>query len=102
MIFQLSFDWKTKYFEYEYSLQTLDGVSAVDAEEHPTEIVVPEMQYPNGSYQVQVSPPAFTWRISSTAPNVIEIIKDESAENAVGEDDGDIVKVIVAHANAIF
>lgn len=44
----------------------------------PTEIFVPEMQYPGGSYIVQTSPD-LSWSPSATRPDYIDVMPKSAA-----------------------
>ena len=97
---QLSYDWRAKRLDFEFSLITVSGSRLEDDPTNTahTEIVVPELVYPNQSYQVQISPPGlFKWRVSSTQPNVVEILPEDSSDVRATES----VKVVIGHINAI-
>ena len=99
-VFQLSYDWKAKRFEYEYSVEKLDGSKLTDDPQSQayTEIVVPEILYPDKSYQVDISPTVFEWRLSETSTNIIEIVP---GNNTSLLKETETVKIVIAHANAI-
>ena len=72
-IFQLSFDLWSKSFRYEYHPDL--NISKEHAYEFPTEISVPELQYPNRSYSV-VTSDTVQWQLAAYNPNIIQIIHD--------------------------
>ena len=88
--------------DFEYSLTALNGKRlAPGGRTHHTEIVVPQLIYPNSSYQVQITPPGlFTWRVSAKQSNVIEILPEEGTTSSQLKAT-ESVKVVIAHANAI-
>ena len=71
----MTFDLWTKSFRFEYYPDL--NISTVNAYEFPTEISVPEMQYPDGSYIVKASD-SVQWIISPYNPNIIQVIHDPS------------------------
>jgi len=62
-----------KSFRYEYYPDL--SISKQHVGEFPTEIAVPEMQYPGGSFTVILSD-MVSWNIAPYNPNIIQIIHD--------------------------
>ena len=69
----MNFDLWTKSFRYEYYPDL--SISKEHAGEFPTEIAVPEMQYPGGRFKVNLSD-LVSWNIAPYNPNIIQIIHD--------------------------
>ena len=69
----MTFNLWTKSFKYEYYPDV--NISKEHATEFPTEIAVPEMQYPGGSYRVNASE-MVTWKVAPYNPNIIQVIHD--------------------------
>ena len=91
----MTFDWKTQHFDYEFSLVGIDGTLMYE-KGLKTEIMVPPIQYPDQSYQVQISPPGlFKWQVSENLPSVIEIVPTGKQASQTH------VKIVIAHSNSI-
>ena len=71
----MRFDLETKSFRFEYYPDL--NISKEHAYEFPTEIAVPEMQYPGGSYRVKASE-LVQWQVAPYNPNIIQVIHDPS------------------------
>ena len=69
----MTFDLWTKSFRFEYYPDLT--ISQEHAREFPTEIAVPELQYPDGSYRVNASE-LVQWQVAPYNPNVIQVIHD--------------------------
>merc|ERR1712080_166752 len=72
---KLTFDLWTKSFRFEYYPDL--NISKEHAKEYPTEIAVPEMQYPNESYKVNASE-WVEWRVAPYNRNIIQVLHDPS------------------------
>ena len=78
--FQISYDVKTKRFEYQYSIEGTNYKVATEDGDLYTEIVVPAIQYPNQSFEIDISPQGiFRWQVSTNLPSVIELVPNDQA-----------------------
>ena len=66
----MTFDMWTKSFRFEYYPDL--SISKEHAAEFPTEIAVPEMQYPGGKFAVNLSD-MVSWNIAPYNPNIIQV-----------------------------